>query len=123
MSRDCSIVPLFVDEKGILCAGGRLRRSHLDNNCKNPVLLPKVERVLLIIEWCHFQYAHGGRGLTFNELNGSGYWEWQTVMLQWEKQYSNVFSASDPVERRLNKRGQDSQLTGYLKFHHSHTVG
>lgn len=115
MSRDCSIVPLFVDEKGILWAGGRLRRSHLDNNCKNPVLL--------IIEWCHFQYAHGGRGLTFNELNGSGYWEWQTVMLQWEKQYSNVFSASDPVERRLNKRGQDFQLTGYLKFHHSHTVG
>ena len=49
--------------------------SHLNDGCKHPVLLPKEERVtLLIMQWCYSKCAHGGRGLTLNELSNCGYW-------------------------------------------------
>ena len=59
----------FLDEDGVLCVGGRLHKSYFNGECKHPVLLPKEERVTLIImQWCHSKCAHGGRGLTMNEL-------------------------------------------------------
>ena len=39
----------FLDEDGVLCVGGRLRKSYLNDGCKHPVLLPKEERVTLLI--------------------------------------------------------------------------
>lgn len=36
----------FVDEKSILCIGGRLQKSLLGHNCKHPVLLSKKESVI-----------------------------------------------------------------------------
>ena len=70
-----SQLDLFLDEDCVLCVGGRLRKSYLNDGCKHPVLLPKEERVtLLIMQWCHSKCAHGGRGLTLNELRSWGYW-------------------------------------------------
>ena len=58
----------------MLDVGGRLHKSYLNDGCKHPVLLPKEERVtLLIMQWCHSTCAHGGRGLTLNELSSCGY--------------------------------------------------
>ena len=59
----------------MLDVGGRLHKSYLNDGYKHPVLLPKEERVtLLIMQWCHSTCAHGGRGLTLNELSSCGYW-------------------------------------------------
>ena len=70
-----SQLDLFLDEDGVLRLGGRLRKSYLNDGCKHPVLLPKEERItLLIIQWCHSKSAHDRRGLTLKELRSSGYW-------------------------------------------------
>ena len=59
----------------MLRLGGRLRKLYLNDDCKHPVLLPKEERItLLIIQWCHSKSAHDRRGLTLKELQSSGYW-------------------------------------------------
>ena len=56
----------------MLCIGGRLHKSYLNDDCEHPVLLPKEERVtLLSMQWCHSKCAHGGRGLTLNELRNA----------------------------------------------------
>ena len=66
---------LFLDEDGVFRVGGRLCKSYLSDGCKYPVLLPKEERVTLIImQWCYSKCARGGRGLTLNELQSCGYW-------------------------------------------------
>ena len=49
--------------------------SHIWMMTKHSVLLPKEERVTqLIMQWWHSKCAHGGRGLTLNELRSCGYW-------------------------------------------------
>ena len=64
-----------MDEDGVFRVGGRLCKSYLNDGCKHPVLLPKEERVaILIMQWCHSKLAHGGRGLRLNELRSYGYW-------------------------------------------------
>ena len=70
-----SQLDLFLGGDGVLRVGDRLRKSYLNDGCKYPVLLPKEERVtILIMKWCHSKCAHGGRGLTLNELISCGYW-------------------------------------------------
>ena len=65
----------FLDENVVLPVAGRLCKLYLNDGCKHPVLLPKEESVtLLIVQWCHSKCAHGGRGLTLNELRSCGYW-------------------------------------------------
>ena len=50
-------------------------RWELDANIAHPVLLPKNSCIsLAIIRWCHKNVAHGGRGLTLNELRQCGFW-------------------------------------------------
>lgn len=53
----------FVDEKGILRVGGRLRRSNLPTNQKHPILLPKCHFSLLLVDYYHIAYLHPGPGL------------------------------------------------------------
>ena len=49
--------------------------AYLNDGCKHPVLLPKEERVtLLIMQWIYSKCARGGRGLKLNELQSCGYW-------------------------------------------------
>ena len=59
----------------MLRVGGRLRKSYLNDGCEYSVLLPKEERVtILIMQWCHSKCVHGGRRLTLNELRSCSYW-------------------------------------------------
>ena len=39
-----SQLDLLMDEDGVLCVGGRLCKSYLNDGCKHPVLLPVEER-------------------------------------------------------------------------------
>ena len=65
----------FVDENGILRVGGRLKMSSFGENLKHPVLLPKGESISkLVIKHCHEKVAHGGRGITLNEIRNHGFW-------------------------------------------------
>ena len=65
----------FLDENVVFPVAGRLCKLYLNDGCKHSVLLPKEESVtLLIVQWCHSKCAHGGRGLTLNELRSCGYW-------------------------------------------------
>ena len=76
-NRKCSISQLdpFIDESNLIRVGGRLQNSHVSDDCKHPILLPRKGEVsYLIIKHCHFQVAHGGRGFTSNEIRGPGYW-------------------------------------------------
>ena len=65
----------FIDENGVLRVGGRLSKSTLGDGIKYPVILPYKEPVtVMIIQWCHEQVQHGGRGMTINGIRNTGYW-------------------------------------------------
>ena len=66
---------LFLDKKGILWVGGRIRKSTLEYELKHPVLLPREGQITsVIMRYYHEKVAHAGRGITINELRGQGYW-------------------------------------------------
>ena len=70
-----SQLDLFIDESDVIRVGGRLQNSHISDDCKHPILLPRKGKVSdLIIKHCHSKVAHGGRGFTLNEIQGAGYW-------------------------------------------------
>ena len=51
----------FLNSNGIICVGGQLRRSFLNELNKHPIILPKGGKVSsLIIQQCHRRCAHGG---------------------------------------------------------------
>ena len=65
----------FIDKHGIIRVDGRLRRSGLIDECKHPIILPKESKVTdLIVQWCHYNTAHSGRGITLNEIRCRGFW-------------------------------------------------
>ena len=65
----------FMDSKGLLRVGGRICKTALEKNIQHPILIPRYCRATqLIIEWCHNQIAHAGRGMTINAVRASGYW-------------------------------------------------
>ena len=65
----------FIDDRGILRVGGRLKRSTLNYACKQPIILPKSHRLSkIIVSWYHSKVAHCGRGITMNEVRSAGYW-------------------------------------------------
>ena len=77
MPRSSTIKQLdpFLNSNGIICVGGRLRQSFLNELNKHPIILPNGEKLSnLIIQQCHIRCAHGGIGVTLNELRSSGYW-------------------------------------------------
>ena len=52
----------FIDERGLLRVGGRLRKSNLHFTDVHPTLLGKDSFIIrLIVEWCHQKMARGGR--------------------------------------------------------------
>ncbi|XP_060845438.1 uncharacterized protein LOC132925023 [Rhopalosiphum padi] len=54
----------FIDEKGIIRVGGRLKRALLDEDAKHPILLPqKTHLTELIIRHYHHVSLHGGSRL------------------------------------------------------------
>ena len=65
----------YLDKEGLLRVGGRLKKSNLHFSEIHPLLIGnKSKTTTLIIEWCHQRTAHGGRGLTINEVRSSGFW-------------------------------------------------
>ena len=65
----------FLDGDEVIHVGGRLENSFLNNECKHPILLPKVGKITeLLIRHPHKLAAHSGRGITLNEIRSSGYW-------------------------------------------------
>ena len=64
----------FIDESSVICVGGRLQDSHICDDCKYSILLPRKGKISdLIIKHCHSKTAHGGHGFTLNEKQGAGY--------------------------------------------------
>ena len=77
LKRNSSIYRLdpFLDLKGILRVGGRMKRAQLDVNAKHPVILPKKCHISnLVTRHCHEKVQHQGRGMTVNEVRASGFW-------------------------------------------------
>ena len=65
----------FLDNRGILPVGGRLRKSNLTEEENNPVILPKKCAVSnMIIQWSHHSVARGARAMTLNHLKQKGIW-------------------------------------------------
>ena len=68
----------FLDEKGILRAGGRLRKaSLLPMEIKHPIILPNTKDCKmseLVIRHFHESVGHGGRNVTLNEIRSNGFW-------------------------------------------------
>ena len=64
-----STLNLFMDKHGIIRVDGRLRRSGLSDECNYLIIMPKESKVTdLIVQLCHYNTAHGGRGTTLNEI-------------------------------------------------------
>ena len=64
-----------MNSKGLLKVGSRIHKSVLEKNIQLPTLMPEFCRITqLMIEWCHNQVAHAGRGTTINAVRNSGYW-------------------------------------------------
>ena len=64
----------YIDEKGLLRVGGRLKKSNLHLNDVHPVLLGKDYNIpRLIVEWCHKKVAYGRKGLTINEIKSNSF--------------------------------------------------
>lgn len=65
----------FIDERGIIRVGGRIRCSDYSYNVKHPIILPRKSHITeLIVKFLHEKIKHQGRGMTLNELRNSGYW-------------------------------------------------
>ena len=65
----------ILNDKGLLYVGSRLKRSPLNGLCVHLVLIPKERYITqLIIQWCHDETQHSGRGITLSELRRRGYW-------------------------------------------------
>ena len=65
----------FLDGDEVIRVGGRLDKSFLNNECKHPILFPKVRKITdLLIKHHHKLTGHSGRGITLNEIHSSGYW-------------------------------------------------
>ena len=65
----------ILDGDDVIHVGGRLENSFL-NECKHPILSPKVGKVTgpLLIKHQHKIAAHSRKGITLNEIHSSGYW-------------------------------------------------
>ncbi len=65
----------FLDEKGVLRVGGRLKHSELPTQEKNPIIVSgKSHLAVLIIRQFHEQILHQGRHLTEGAIRAGGFW-------------------------------------------------
>ena len=77
LSTRSSIVTLnpYLNEDGILCVGGRLRHSKLDNKQKNPFIIPRKHHITtLLVRHYHELVKHQGRHFTEGAIRAAGYW-------------------------------------------------
>ena len=65
----------FVDEKGVIRVGGRIRRADLNFETRFPVILTaKHDISQCIIQHFHTQTFHQGKGATLAEIRYNGFW-------------------------------------------------
>ena len=65
----------FLDENKVMRVGGRLTASNLPESVMHPIILPRESQITTrVVEWCHANVVHGGRGQTLNEVRSSGFW-------------------------------------------------
>ena len=65
----------FLDDDGLIRVGGRIKRARLSFTTKHPIILPRESHVTnLLVQSCHTNVNHMGRGTTHNELRQRGYW-------------------------------------------------
>ena len=65
----------FLDERGIMRVGGRLRKTTIPDAAKNPVILPTKEIVVTrFVQWYHMEVQHLGKTTTLGEIRSRGYW-------------------------------------------------
>ena len=65
----------FLDSDSLLRVGGRLGKSRLSYSEAHPLVLPKQSNISeAIIQWCHGNVAHGGRGMILNNLRQNEFW-------------------------------------------------
>ncbi|XP_072175534.1 uncharacterized protein [Diadema setosum] len=65
----------FVDDKGIVRVGGRIRRANIPDYVRHPVIVPKdAHLTTLLIRHHHGEVNYMGRGATHNQLRQAGYW-------------------------------------------------
>jgi hypothetical protein len=77
LPRNSNLLPFdpFLDESGLMCVGGRIRKSHLKNQEKFRVLVPQKHHIaILLIEHYHIEVKHQGRFFTESALRTAGYW-------------------------------------------------
>ena len=75
MRSKISHVDPFLDGDEVICVRGRLEKSFLNNDCKHPILFPKVGKITdLLIKHHHKLTGHSGWGITLNKIHSSGYW-------------------------------------------------
>ena len=64
----------FLDNKGVLRVGGRLRNNE-DQSTTHPIILPKNCKISTrLVEHYHSKVQHCGRTTTINEVRSNGFW-------------------------------------------------
>ena len=65
----------YLDETGSLRVGGRLRRSNMMPQEKNPLIIPKKSHIAkLLVDHFHQKVKHQGRLFTEGAIRSEGYW-------------------------------------------------
>ena len=65
----------FLDENGLMRAGGRLKCSQMGSLAIHPIILPKKCQISRrLVEYYHAKVYHSGRTTTSNEIRQDGYW-------------------------------------------------
>ena len=64
----------YIDDNGVIPVGGRLKNMEAAYRYKHPILLPKDHLFTqLVVNHCHIDIGHGGRGSTLNHVRLHGY--------------------------------------------------
>ncbi len=65
----------FIDNQGLLRVGGRISAANLDQEEKNPLIVPGKHHVgALLVRHYHQQIQHQGRLLTEGAIRAAGFW-------------------------------------------------
>ena len=108
----------FLDGDEVIHVRGRLDKSFLNDECKHPILFPKVGKITdLLIKHYHKLTGHSGRGITLNEIHSSGYW-----IIDANSALKNIiYNCADCRryrERLVNKQWQFYKLNESAAFTH-----
>ena len=100
----------YLDKEGLLRIGGRLKKWNLHFSDVHSLLIGgKSKTTSLIVEWCHQKTAHGGRGLTINEVRSNRFW---VVKCNSGYKFGRKVCQMPPAYRKT-WRAKDGRLTNW----------